>query len=124
MAKRDLVESDSKISYVAFVPGLEDFCRCELRSEGPDRWVCSYSSLPLKERNQDEQITDDRIREVAKALLRPAQIDGPRRSRAIRRSHHPTRTFQRCFPPSRALTGALSMHGAHAAYGSLTSGMK
>lgn len=66
-AIRDLVESDSVISYVAFVPGVEDYCRCEFRFEPPHGWTQSYRMLTRAERTQDEQITEDRIRAVARS---------------------------------------------------------
>lgn len=64
-ATRGLSESESIISYVAFVPGLEDFCRCEFRLEAPHGWVQSCQMLKQEEREPDEQITDARIREIA-----------------------------------------------------------
>ena len=66
-AARDLTESETVISYVAFVPGFEDFCRCEFRFEPPHGWVQSCRMLTPAERTPDEQITDDRIRAVAQA---------------------------------------------------------
>ena len=65
-ATRDLVESESVISYVAFVAGLEDFCRCEFRFEPPHGWVQSGRMLGPAERTPDERITDDRIRAAAR----------------------------------------------------------
>ena len=41
-ATRDLVESESVISCVAFVGGLEDFCRCDFRFKLPHGWVRSF----------------------------------------------------------------------------------
>lgn len=64
-ATRDLRESESIISYVAFVPSLGDFCRCEFRLEAPHGWVQSCRILTQEERGADEQITDAHIREVA-----------------------------------------------------------
>jgi hypothetical protein len=66
-ATRDLVESESVISYVAFVAGLEDYCRCEFRFEPPQGWTQSCRMLTPAERMPGEQITDDRIRAVARA---------------------------------------------------------
>jgi hypothetical protein len=66
-AARDLVVSESVISYVAFVPGMDDFCRCEFRTEASGGWVQSFRLLQATERNSEEQITDSRIREVAGA---------------------------------------------------------
>src|SRR5262245_50988117 len=48
-ATRDLVVSDSLISYVGFFPAVDDFQRCEFRAEVQDRWVCSLSSIPWRE---------------------------------------------------------------------------
>jgi hypothetical protein len=62
---RDLNESESIISYVAFVPSLVDFCQCEFRLEVPHGWVQSCRMLAQEERGADEQITDAHIREVA-----------------------------------------------------------
>src|SRR5262245_49606884 len=64
---RDLTESESVISYIAFVPGMEDFCRCEFRFDPPHGWTQSCRMLTPAERTPDEQITDDRIRAVAQA---------------------------------------------------------
>ena len=66
-ATRDLTESESVISYVAFVPFLEDSCQCEFRLESPNGWVQSCRMLTPVERTPEEQITDDRIRAVAQA---------------------------------------------------------
>jgi hypothetical protein len=66
-ATRDLVESEFVISYVAFVPGLEDYCHCEFRFEPPHGWAQSCRMLTPAERTADEQITDDHIRAVARA---------------------------------------------------------
>ena len=66
-ATRDLAESDPVISYVAFVPGLEDYCHCEFRFEAPHGWAQSCRMLTPAERTPDEQITDDRILAVARA---------------------------------------------------------
>ena len=66
-AVRDLSESESVISYVAFVPGLQDFCRCEFRFEPPNGWVESCRMLTQQERTPEEQITDDRIRAAARS---------------------------------------------------------
>src|SRR5688500_1893432 len=64
-ASRDLMESESVISYVAFVPDFADFCRCEFRFESPHGWVHSCRMLTAQERRPDEQITDERIRALA-----------------------------------------------------------
>ena len=66
-AARDLCESESVISYVAFVPALQDFCRCEFRFEPPRGWVHSCRMLTPEERRPEERITDDRIRTVAQS---------------------------------------------------------
>lgn len=66
-ATRDLSESEAAISYVAFVPDLEDFCWCEFHLEAPHGWVLSCRMLTQEERRPDEQIADARIREVALA---------------------------------------------------------
>jgi hypothetical protein len=66
-ATRDLTESESVISYVAFVPGFEDYCRCEFRFEPPHGWAQSCRMLTTAERTPDEQITDDRILAVARS---------------------------------------------------------
>jgi hypothetical protein len=66
-AARDLRESDSLISYVALVAGMEDFCWCEFRLESPNGWVQSFRMLRPDERLPHEQITDERIREVARS---------------------------------------------------------
>ena len=48
-ATRDLIESESVISYVAFVSGLSDFCRCEFHLETPHGWVQSIRMLKPEE---------------------------------------------------------------------------
>ena len=64
---RDIIESDSMISYTAFVPQFEDFCHCEFRLVLPHGWVGSIRVLRADERRADEQITDVGICEVARA---------------------------------------------------------
>src|SRR5688500_6775035 len=64
-ARRDLRETESHITYVAFVPGHGDFCLCEFNLEPPDGWVQSFRTLRPDERRADEQITDEHIRAVA-----------------------------------------------------------
>ena len=64
-ARRDLRETESRIAYVAFVPGHEDFCLCEFHLEPPHGWVQSFRTLRPDERRADEQITDEHIRAVA-----------------------------------------------------------
>jgi hypothetical protein len=66
-ATRDLVESESSISYVAFVPDLQDYCLCEYRLEPPHGWVFSCRMLPLERRLPEEQIPDSRIVELARS---------------------------------------------------------
>jgi len=66
-ASRDMSESESVISYVAFVPEVDDFCLCEFRFEAPHGWLRSFRMLKPAERKPDEKITDDRIRAVAQA---------------------------------------------------------
>jgi hypothetical protein len=60
LASRDFNESESLISYVAYVPGLFDFCHCEFR-QFPRGWLGSYRMLEQNERQPEEQITDERI---------------------------------------------------------------
>src|SRR5262245_24338877 len=64
-ATRDLNESGSVISYVAYLHLLEDFYRCEFQLEPECGWVHSCRRLTIEERLPDEQITDARIRELA-----------------------------------------------------------
>jgi len=64
---RDLTESESSISYVGFVPGVEDFCVCEFRYEAPHGWVQSCRVLREDERRPGEEITDAHIADVARS---------------------------------------------------------
>ncbi len=64
-ATRDLSETAAVISYIAFVPSLEDFCHCEFRLEAPHGWVHSCRMLTAEERRFDETITDFHIRQIA-----------------------------------------------------------
>jgi len=64
--KRDLTETESTIAYVAFIPGIEDFCRCEFRMNSPHGWVQTARLLATNERHPDEQITDERIVKLAR----------------------------------------------------------
>lgn len=66
-AKRDLIESGSVISYVAFVPDFEDYCHCELRFEPSRGWLLSCRVLAQQERAPDERITEDRVVALASA---------------------------------------------------------
>jgi hypothetical protein len=73
-ATRDLVESESSISYVAFVPDLQDYCLCEYRLEPPYGWMFSCRMLPQEQRHPSEQITDLHIAQVARSGNRIAAI--------------------------------------------------
>jgi hypothetical protein len=64
-ATRELQESESMISYVRFVPELQDFCQCIFQLEAPHGWRLACRMLKPEERMPDEQISDTHIREVA-----------------------------------------------------------
>jgi hypothetical protein len=60
------VVTDSRISYIAFVPGW-DLCYCEFSLEAQNSWTQSWRMLQDEKRRPDERITDARIYSVAKA---------------------------------------------------------
>jgi hypothetical protein len=65
-ALRNLSESDTKISYVAFMADFEDYCYCEFTYEVPDGWVFSCQMLREEARQPEEQITDAHILRVVR----------------------------------------------------------
>jgi len=66
-AKRALSFAPEKITYVCHEKGLADYCRIDIAFAEPDRGLMTLQLLPLAEREEDEMLTDDHIREVAQS---------------------------------------------------------
>jgi len=64
-AARDLIESETCISYVAYLESFDDYCRCQFTLEEKRGWLLSCRMLGDDERLPEERITDARIVEVA-----------------------------------------------------------
>jgi hypothetical protein len=65
MAKRDLVESEYEISFIAYVPDLSDYCLCAWKYEKEEGWIFVCQMLPIDQRLPDEEITDTQIQVLA-----------------------------------------------------------
>ena len=66
-AKRGLNVERDIISYVGYDETLGDFCTVEIRFFSTDRGEMSMNPLPLDNREEDEQLSDEKIGEFAKA---------------------------------------------------------
>jgi len=64
-AKRDLVITPHLISYVAFAEIFQDLGRFEFRFDNSGRGTLGVRLLPMSERQADEAVTDEQIKQLA-----------------------------------------------------------
>lgn len=63
---RDLLETESVISYVRNAEDFDDFCRVQISFDSQERGTYTIQLLPLSEREPDEMLDDAKIADVAR----------------------------------------------------------
>lgn len=74
LAKRDLVETSTRITFVAYSDFFHDQCWFEINEVRSENWEVSFRSLTDDERADDERIHDDQIRQLAETGQKIAAI--------------------------------------------------
>lgn len=62
---RDLIETDSTISYVRYTDDFDDYCRVQITFDDQERGMYAIQLLPLNEREPSEMLDDAKIKDVA-----------------------------------------------------------
>lgn len=74
LAKRELVETSTRITFVTYSDFFHDHCRFEIHEVRSENWEVSFRSLTEDERTADERIDDDQIRQLAETGQKIAAI--------------------------------------------------